>query len=36
MGGGIGMSEELPKAESQALLHCLVGGASHGPFLVTF
>ena len=30
------MSEELPKVESQALLHCLISGASHGPFLVTF
>jgi len=36
MGGGVDLSKELPKAESQALLHCRVGGASHGPFLVTF
>ena len=29
------MSEEFPKAERQVLLHCLGGGASHGPLLVT-
>jgi len=35
MGGGVGTNEEFPKAESQVLLHCLVGGASHGPLWVT-
>ena len=36
MGRGVGTSEEFPKIESQSLLHCLVGRAFHGPFLVTF
>ena len=29
------MSKEFPKAERQVLLHCLGGGAFHGPLLVT-